>query len=173
MLFSFPNYQGKSTFQDPIKRTPLLSSPPAPLVPVSPPLCVCVLCRFSRVRLFVTPWIVAHQAPLSMGFSRQECWSEFSRPPPGDLPDPGMEPASLMSPASAGGFLSTVPPGKSKSTTALCQITRFSQHTRSYAQVTRSMSVHLGKRWARENRVVGCPAVPSWTPAPREAGAEE
>ena len=137
-------------------------------------VCVCVcaraLCHFSCVRLFATLWTVAHQAPLSMGVSRQECWSEFPRPPPGDLPDPGMEPASLMSPASAGGFLSTVPPGKSTSTTALCQITPLSQYTHSYAQVTRSMSVHLGKRWARENRVV---AVPSSTPTPLQNSAEK
>ena len=42
-------------------------------------------------RLFVTPWTVARQAPLSMGFSRQECWSGLSCPPPGDRPDPGIE----------------------------------------------------------------------------------
>ena len=46
----------------------------------------------SHVRLFVTPWIVAHQAPLSMGFSRQEYWSGLPFPPQGDLPDPGVEP---------------------------------------------------------------------------------
>ena len=64
--------------------------------------CVCVLSYFSRVWLFVTP--VACQAPLSMGFSRQEYWSGLPCPPPGDLPDPGIEPMSLMSPALAGGF---------------------------------------------------------------------
>ena len=48
----------------------------------------------SRVRLFVTPWTVAHQAPLSMGFSRQEYWSGLLFPSPGDLPDPGIEPRS-------------------------------------------------------------------------------
>ena len=61
---------------------------------------------------FATPWTVAHQAPLSMGFSRQEYWSGLSFPPPGDLPDPGMEPTSLMCPALAGGFFTTEPPGK-------------------------------------------------------------
>jgi len=45
----------------------------------------------SRVRLFVTPWTVAHQAPPSMGFSRQEYWSGFPCPSPGDLPDPEIE----------------------------------------------------------------------------------
>ena len=49
---------------------------------------------FSRVRLFATPWTVAHQAPLSIGFSRQEYWSRFPSPSPRDLPDPGMEPRS-------------------------------------------------------------------------------
>ena len=48
----------------------------------------------SRVQLFVTPWTVAHQAPLSMGFFRQEYWTGLSFPSPGDLPNPGSEPAS-------------------------------------------------------------------------------
>ena len=48
----------------------------------------------SHVQLFVTPWVVAHQAPLFMGFSRQECWSRLPCPPPGDLPDLGIEPTS-------------------------------------------------------------------------------
>ena len=60
----------------------------------------------------VAPWTVARQAPLSMEFSRQECWSELPCAPPGDLPDPGIEPASLMSPALAGGFFTTALPEK-------------------------------------------------------------
>ena len=48
----------------------------------------------SCVRLFATPWTVAYQAPPSMGFSRQECWSGLPFPSPGDLPDPGIEPGS-------------------------------------------------------------------------------
>ena len=59
----------------------------------------------SRVQLFATLWTVAHQAPLSMGFSRQGYWSGLPHPPPGDLPNPGIEPESVMSPALAGGFL--------------------------------------------------------------------
>ena len=62
---------------------------------------VCVFSCFSCVWLFVTPWTVALQAPLSMGFSRQAYWSELLCPPPGDLPNPGIEPAS---PAVAGEF---------------------------------------------------------------------
>ena len=59
----------------------------------------------SHVRLFATPWAVARQAPLSMGFSRQKYWSELPFPPPGDLPDPGMESVPPVSPALAGRFL--------------------------------------------------------------------
>ena len=59
------------------------------------------------VPLFEIPWTVARQAPLSMGFPRQEYWSGLSCPPPGDLPDPKVEPASLMSPALADGFFTT------------------------------------------------------------------
>ena len=62
---------------------------------------------FSRVRLCSIPWTVAHQAPLSIGFSKQEYWSGLSCPPPGGLPNPGIEPAPLMSPALAGGFFTT------------------------------------------------------------------
>ena len=61
---------------------------------------------------FVTPWTVALQAPLSMEFSRQEYWSGFPFPSPGDLPDPGTELTSLVSPALAARFFTTAPPGK-------------------------------------------------------------
>ena len=64
------------------------------------------------VRLFLTLRTVACQAPLSMGFPRQVYWSGVPFPPPGDLPDPGMEPESPASPALAGGFFTTEPPGK-------------------------------------------------------------
>ena len=56
-----------------------------------------MLSCFSHVQLFVTPWTVAHEAPLSIGFSRQEYWSGLPFPSPGDLPDSGIESASLMS----------------------------------------------------------------------------
>ena len=67
----------------------------------------CMLTPFSPIQLFVTLWIVAHQTSLSMAFSRQEYWSRLPWPPPGDLPDPGIEPVSLMPPALAGGFFTT------------------------------------------------------------------
>ena len=63
----------------------------------------------SRVRLFATPWTVTYQAPPSMGFSRQECWSALPLPSPGDLPDPGIEPRS---PALQANALPSEPPGK-------------------------------------------------------------
>ena len=67
----------------------------------------------SRVRLFVTLWTVAYQAPQSMKFSRQEYWSGLPFPSPGDLPDPGIEPSSLTLQADA---LPSEPPGKSRET---------------------------------------------------------
>ena len=60
----------------------------------------------------MTPWTVAHQVPLFMGFFRQEYWSGLSFPPPGDLPNPGTKPVSPESPAMAGGSFTTEPPGK-------------------------------------------------------------
>ena len=67
----------------------------------------CVLSYLSPVRLFVTPWTVACQPPLSMGFSRQEYWSGLPCPPPGDLSDPRIEPGTPQSPALPGGFFIT------------------------------------------------------------------
>ena len=60
-------------------------------------MCVCVcVCVLSRVQFFVTPCTVAHQAPLFLEFSRQEYWSGLSFLTPGHLPDPGIEPASVI-----------------------------------------------------------------------------
>ena len=67
------------------------------------------VCVLGHVRLFATPWTVAYQTPLSMGFSRQEYWSGLPFPSPGDVPDPGIEPTC---PALAGRFLTAEPPGK-------------------------------------------------------------
>ena len=66
----------------------------------------------SCVQLFSTPWTVAYQALLFMGFSRQQYWSGLLFLSPVDLPDPGIEQASPMSPTLAGGFSTTEPPGK-------------------------------------------------------------
>ena len=68
-----------------------------------------------HIRLFATPLTVAHQAPLSMEFSRQEYWNGLPFPTPGDLPDPGIELEPPASPTLAGGFFA--PPGKPQSST--------------------------------------------------------
>ena len=86
---------------------------------------------FSRVWLCETPWTVAHQAPLSMGFSRQEYWSGLPFPSPRDFPTQGLNPC-LISPASAGRFfclfcfLTLVPTGKPRST-YICRLFWFFQ----------------------------------------------
>ena len=71
-------------------------------------VCVCDQ-SLSCVRLFATPWAVAHQSPLSVEFSREEHCSGLPFPSPGDLPDPGIKPTS---PAFAGGFCTTAPSKK-------------------------------------------------------------
>ena len=76
--------------------------------------CVCVLSHFSCVQLCVMLWTVACQAPLSMGFSTQEHWNGLPCPPPGDLVNLGIEPASLMSLALARGFFTPTPPKESQ-----------------------------------------------------------
>ena len=75
--------------------------------------CACVLTCFSCVQLFATLWLIALHAPLSMGFSRQEYWGALPCPPPGDLPNPGIEPRSLTLQADS---LPAKPQGKSKNT---------------------------------------------------------
>ena len=67
-----------------------------------------ILCRLVTSDSLLPPWIGARQAALSMGFPRQEYWSGLPFPSSGDLPDPGIEPMSLPSPALAGGFFTTV-----------------------------------------------------------------
>ena len=69
-------------------------------------------CQVASVTSNSLLWTVAHQAPLSMGFSRQEYWSGLPFPPPRDLPNPGIESMFPVSPALAGGFFTTEPPGK-------------------------------------------------------------
>ena len=86
---------------------------------------------------FVTPWTVAHQASLSMGFPRQEYWSELPFPSPGDPPDPGIE---SMSPPLAGGFFTTEPPEKALYLSKHKQIL-----------FTYSLTIELCHTWYRES----------------------
>ena len=81
-----------------------------------------MLSRFHCVRLYAMLWTAACQIPPSMGFSRQECRSGLLFPPPGDLPDPGVESASLVSSALAGGFFTTEKPGKPKGTLVIINL---------------------------------------------------
>ena len=74
---------------------------------------MCVYAQLlSPVHLFLTPWTVARQPPLSMGFPRQEYWSKLPFATPRDLPQLGIMPASLMSPTLSGRFFTTVQPGQ-------------------------------------------------------------
>ena len=73
---------------------------------------ICMLSPFSHVQVSETLWTKAHQAPLSMGFSRQVYWSGLPCPPPGDISDPRIKPMSLRSPTLAGRFFTTAPPRK-------------------------------------------------------------
>ena len=75
----------------------------------------------AMLTLFVTPWAMAHQAPVSMGFSRQEYWSGLSRPSPGDLPDPGLDLSLLLSPALQADSLSLSHQGSSEETPVIIQ----------------------------------------------------
>ena len=71
-------------------------------------LAVVVVWFLSHTQLFASPWTVARQSPLLIGFPRQEYWSGLPFPSPGDLPDPGIKPVFFI----AGGFFTTEPPGK-------------------------------------------------------------
>ena len=79
--------------------------------------CVKLLSHF---QLFVTPWTVTHQTPLSMEFFRQEYWSRLPFPTLWDLPKPGIEPTSLACSALAGGFPNTEPHGKPNNIKNIC-----------------------------------------------------
>ena len=79
---------------------------------------------FGCVRLFATPWTVAHQAPLSMGFSRREYWSGLPCPPSGDLPNPGIEPESPIL------QVDSLPTGTPEKMKSQAQLKQFSRPTR-------------------------------------------
>ena len=74
------------------------------------------VCMLSHVQIFVTSWTAARQAPLSKEFSRQEYWSGLPFPSPGNLPNPGIELISPMSPVLAGRFITPEPPGNPSDT---------------------------------------------------------
>ena len=87
-----------------------------------------MLSHFSRVQFFVTLWIVAGEALLSMGISRGEYWSGLPCPPPGDLPDPGVELMSLTSPALTDELFVTSAKGISGTCSQMCVKQNLSRH---------------------------------------------
>ena len=92
-------------------------------------VCVCTLSCFSCVWLFATLWTIACQAPLSMGFSRQERWTGLPCPPPGDLPDPGIKPGPLVSPALTGRFFTTSAAWEAPLAVYVCLIQLWGYHS--------------------------------------------
>ena len=120
-----------------------------------------MLSLFRRVQLFATPRTAARQTSLSVGFSRPEYWSGLPFPPPGDLPDPGIKPTSLMPPALAGGLFTAsatweacicvynlIFPQSDRSQTPFCidkySLTkRFSTHRRQSKSLCLCLAIHL------------------------------
>ena len=88
----------------------------------------CFLNDLIVTQSFATAQTVAYQAPLSMEFSRQEYWSGLPFPPPGDLPDPGIEPESSAYPLLVGGFFATERPGKTPANISYNLIKQFFLH---------------------------------------------
>ena len=109
---------------------------------------VSMLNRFSSARLFATPWTVAYQAPLSMGFSRWEYWSRLPFLSTGDLPNPGIEPESLTSPALAGGFFTTSATWEAH--WALYQYLK-RKHTHTYSQ--QIMAIPSMEKWLSMTKI--------------------
>ena len=104
---------------------------------------MCTTSCFSPVQLSATPWTVARQAPLSMGFSRQEYCSGLPCPPPGDLPDPGIEPMSLMSPSLAGMLFTTGITWEAPNRgTAISSVTQHNDSSREYVRIPLGHSLY-------------------------------
>ena len=97
----------------------------------------------SRVRLFVTAWTVAHQAPLSMGFSRPEYWSGLPFPSPGDLPNPGIEPVSCI----AGRFFIIWATNQDMILKTHCRIQAFTRDGSRWSALQASLSLFNRNRW--------------------------
>ena len=125
--------------------------------PVLPafPLSTCMLNHFSCVQFFATPWTVAHQAPLYMGFSRQEYWSGLPCPSPGDLPEPGIEPGS---PALQADALPSEPPGIHQGAwLLLLLLSRFSRVWLCVTPETAAHQASLSLGFSRQEHWCGLP----------------
>ena len=107
-----------------------------------------------------TPWTGAHQAPLLMGFPRQEYWTGLPFPPPGHLSHPGIEPTPLVSPALAGGLFTTAPPGKSHeaSITLIVKTDITGKQTtlsHEFSKTNPTINIKHSKSWPSEVRMKG------------------
>ena len=117
----------------------------------------CVPGHFSHVQLFATLWAVAHQAPLSMGFPRQEYWSGLPLPPLGNLPDPGVEPTSLcVSCIGKVGSLPLAPPGKTPPHTHLPTHIHTYAYTYTHAHISAYMHTHIHTYKSVSQEHLGC-----------------
>ena len=129
----------------------------------SPPSFAKVLNHFSHVQLFVTPWTIAHQAPLSMGFPSEEYWSRLPWPPPGDLPNPVIKPMSLTSPALAGGFFTMSSLGSLRAKMATAKLRYESKERHSSAQVKEQVTAEAEPQqlWTESTRMDLSPSLKS------------
>ena len=126
------------------------------------PIFLCIVQLLSHVQLFATPWTIAHQAPLSVGFLRHEYWSGLTLPPPGDLPDPGIE---RRSPALAGRFFPTEPPGKPMFLYAFSKYYMSSLSSRMTSMVIQILSLqNLGYSMCHTVRALLCTLELSYKP---------
>ena len=114
----------------------------------------CIAQLLSHVWLFATPWTVALQAPLPMGFSGQEYWSGMPLPSWGDLPNPRTEPASLMSPALAGGFFTTSATWEAYSR-VICFFSHYIDlYTHAYVHVISHIYIFIHKNFIYINKYI-------------------
>ena len=116
-------------------------------------VCVCVCVYAQSCVVFAIPWAVARQAPLSMGFFRQEYWSGLPFPSPGDLPRPGIEPGS---PALQADSLPAAPPGKPNIRSTICRIDSWGMllYRPGGSARCRVMAERGGRRFKREGTCV-------------------
>ena len=127
-------------------------------------LCAVLSC-FSHVQLCATQWTTARQAPLFMGFSRQEYWSGLPCPPPGDIPDPGIKPASLRSPALAGEVFTTSAPQPTPRE-ALISHAPIQNKKFTKKEMWRYFFGPRSQSWESKSRAVSDPGLEHWGPFP-------
>ena len=119
---------------------------------------------FSHVRFWDTLWTVACQAPLTVGFPRQEYWNGLTSPSPGDLPDPGIELSSLRSPALQAGSLPLAPPGKPKKSTRYFNKTDLTESQGTHACLLTMSFINYMTRNLSKEIPNSLPTISYWLP---------